>query len=95
METRVVQNCVKIKLTSDGHVGIERSQLGVSGVGHVEVPEELDRPDARRRSDAHDGVEDDLAAQVVTQVGQETVAVDVRLEVGVLVELASTQTTNL
>ena len=82
-------------LTSDGHVGIERSQLGVGGVGHVEVAEELDRPDARRRSDAHDCVKDDRAAQVVTQVREEAVAVDVWLEVGVLVQLATAQTTNL
>ena len=83
------------KLTSNCHVGIERSQLSVSGVGHEKVAEELDRPDARRRPDAHDSVKDNRTTQVVTQIGQKSFTVNVQLKVGVLVQLTASQTTNL
>lgn len=73
----------------------DRRDLHVRRVGHKEVPVEISRPRSRACSHPHDGVERDRARNVLHDVRHQPLAVDVRLEIRVLVHLAAGQPRNL
>lgn len=75
----VRQLVVVLDLDRYGFVAIDARQLNVRGVGHVQVAVEVGRPDAGRGAHAHHHVERDRSADIVDDVGDQSLAVDVRL----------------
>ena len=74
-------------LYGDGLVRVHSGQLDIRRVRHEKVAVKVDWADARRSTHSHDGVEGGSPLNVPFKILDEPLAVQVRLEVGVLVYL--------
>lgn len=72
-----------------------RSDFHVGCVGHKEMSVEIGWPCAGRRSHSHDGVERNWTRNVLDDVRHQPLAINVSLEICVLVDLAAAQAGDL
>lgn len=89
------QFVVVLDFDGDRLVAVDARQLHVGRVRHVEVAVEVRGSHSGGGSHSHHGVEAYRSADVVDNVRNQSLAVNVRLEVGVLVDLAAGEATHL